>query len=393
MVGGLIASCVHLWCLTLNGYALQDIIHRSPVMLAVPVLYVLVGLFLGENRKRLARRAENLADKVRSLSEQLDSSEIKRTELERGHLEMEKRIAGQTDTLRGIYDNLAKLASAKNEAELWDMTVELLYHEMRAESCAIWKMSPPELLALNGATPDEIPPLARVAVRKKGIATAADWVPEPDRATPGAELAGVLVGDPVRPIVVVVSGMAFNRLNRNTGILFELMVERAGTVAQEIRNLDKLRKVTVDDPELGLSSENYLRNRIHEQTLLARRHGGDLTLIRCKFENDIQPRTLAERLSVIVACGIRAVARASDGIAFFPSDQAFVILLPGTNAEGGKVVIKKIVDNLSALQLRQPDDTPLLQLDWGLSQYDPQRGEAALYEQLFAPARAGGLAQ
>lgn len=385
IVAGLAASASHLWVLTRIGYPLQDVLHRSPEMLAVPVLYVLVGLFLGESRERLARRGDYLKGQVDDLSHQLDSSEIKRMEVERGHLEMEKRIAGQTDTLRGVYDNLNRLNGARNEEELWEITVELLGVEMQAASCTVWETSPVKLLAAKGAAPDAPPPLVRIATKRKGIATAADWNPGAGRGkSPGAELAGLLLPDAENPVVLAVSGMHFNRLNRNTSILFELMLQRAGAVAEEIRRLNRLRRVTINDPELGLSSENYLRNRIREQALLARRHGHQLSVIACTPSRADMERTLDERLTVVTACAIRAVARASDGIAYFPPQKAFVVMLPGTGAPGARVVIDKIGANLDKLDLSVNGGPPLVDLSWGLAEFDAQGGEEAMLERLFA---------
>ncbi|MDR3211900.1 MAG: hypothetical protein LBU79_08295 [Planctomycetota bacterium] len=388
MVAGLVSAAAHVLILGFTGIPVQDIIHRDPKLLAGPVLYVLVGLFVGESRERLGKRADYLSEVVGDLSRQLDSSEIKRMGLERSRLELEKRIAGQTDTLKAVHTSLDKLSGAGSETELWERTVELVCRELLAKSCIVWRISPPEILASNGSTTPEIPPLAYVAIRKRRVVTASDWNPRPGQPSPGAELAGVISSDSKNLTVMVASGIPFNRLTRNTAILFGLMAQRAGDLANELRHLDQLRLATVNDPELGMMSESYLRSRIREQCLLYRRHGGTLSVVACKNRHHNE-RQLEERLSVVVACAIRAVIRSSDGVAFFAQENAFVMMLPGSPKVGGQAVVNKVEGYLNRLDLRDGGGHKVINNEWRVAEFDPKLGDEALYPQLFPESAAG----
>lgn len=354
IIGGTLAAGLHLWNLTREGFSLQDLLRRYPEMLTAPALFIFVGMYLGEMRERLGKRADFYKSMVDDITLKLDENEIRRMNLERDHLALEKRIAGQTDTLLGVYETLGRLAAARSEDELWQLLVDVAQGEMRAESCGVWRVSPLHLLAVNGAMPERPPPLAELAARRRDVVTLADWTDLRGNETPGADVAGVVVDDADGVVVIAVSGVPFGTLNRASVVLFRLLLERAGAQVEEIRNFDQLRLASVSEPELGLGSESYLRNRIHEHTLLARRHHTDLTVLACAFSRE-PSKQLAGRLQVVLACSIRAAVRESDGIAYFANSKAFVILLPQSDLAGAGVVMGKIRSNLATLGLRDAE--------------------------------------
>lgn len=386
IVGGALAAALHLWNLTREGFSVQDLLHRYPEMLTAPALFIFVGMYLGETRERLAKRADFYKNMVDELNRKLDENEIRRMNLERDHLTLEKRIAGQTDTLLGVYENLGKLAGAGSEDELLGQLVDVVQSEMRAEACGIWRMSPPRLLAVSGAMAERPPPLAGVAARRRDVVILADWTDLNGNEAPGADVAGVVLDDDDGAIVIAVSGVGFGNLNRASVIFFRLAVERAGTLVREIRRFEQLRLASVAEPGLGLGSASYLRNRIHEQVLLARRHRTDLTILSCAFLHE-PPKRLANRLQVVLACSIRAAVRASDGIAHFGGSDSFVVLLPQSDLSGAGVVMGKIKANLALLDLRDSEGGNALALKWNVIPVDGSRDEAAMYRELF-----GGMA-
>jgi len=296
--GGAVAAGVHIWSLTYHSdFSFQDIFHRSADLLIHPILYVAVGMFVGEARERLARRADHFAKEVADRVRELDASEIKRLNLERARIDMEKRLASQPDTLRGVYESLNHLNGARTEAELWAALAEITRRGMDAATACVWRQATSELLAVAGASSGVVPRLASLAVRRRGVVTLADWTRVRDDTYPGAELAGMVTKDTENPVVLTVSGMGFGRLNRNTIVQFELFVRYAGAVAGTLRQQDRLRRASIEDPALGLHSEAYLKNRIREQALLARRYGTDLTLLACSLRRALPPK-LVERALV-----------------------------------------------------------------------------------------------
>ncbi len=43
LIGGCLAAVLHLWELTRAGHGLEELLHRSPEMLIVPVLYIFIS--------------------------------------------------------------------------------------------------------------------------------------------------------------------------------------------------------------------------------------------------------------------------------------------------------------------------------------------------------------
>lgn len=388
IVAGAAAALLHLWQFSGAGRTFQDLVHRYPQELVTPALFILVGMYLGEIRERLAKRAEHFREVNRDLERRLDANEIKRLQLERDRVEMEKRIAGQTDTLLSLHENLERLGGVRSEAELWSTLTDIVSREMRAEICGVWRLSPPGLLSVAGACSETPPPLVSLALKRRGLATIADWTAERGDEPAGAELAMPLGDDSECPLAMAVSGMPFARLNRGAGIRFKLLAEKAAATALELRHLERLRRATIADAELGLTSETYLRNRIREEKLLARRHKTMLAMLCCSLDNP--PSRLAGRLDTILACSIRAAVRASDGIAYFQEQKAFVVVLPQSDMAGAGVVARKIAANLETLDLRDDGDIPLTRFRWNAMMLDGELSEAELYERLFGGAAREG---
>lgn len=388
IIGGCVASGLHLWELTRVGNTFEDLLHRTPEMLLVPVLYILVGMYLGEIRERLARRSEHFQGVVADLNKRLDANEIQRLNLERAHLEMEKRIAGQADTLLGVYHNLSRLDAAETEDELWEIVVETTRSGMRAEAGGVWRLSPRKLLAVAGALSERVPPLAALAVRKRGVATVGDWVAGENEGSPLADMAGVLVDDAEGQVVLVVTGMEFGQLNRNSAIYFELVVQRVRVIVGELRRLERLKRISIDDPRLGLASEIYLKNHIHKQALLARRHRTPLCLVCCAPKNSQPDGGMADRLDTVLACAIRSSIRASDGVAWFADRKAFVVMLPQCDLAGAAIVMRNVAGKLDALNLRDAGGVPLLDLRWNSEVLGGDVDSDVVYDRLFSGMEA-----
>jgi hypothetical protein len=397
IVGGVAAAVIYLAELTRLGHSFQELMHLNPAMLLIPTLFIFVGMSLGETREHLAKRGDHFRLETLKLNGELDTNEARRMSLERANLELQKRIAGQTNTLLGVHANLNRLDGAKTEAELWNLLTGIVQTELRAECSAVWRIGDGEILAVTGAAIGQIPPLARLAARRRGLVTVGDWLEagggdEP----PGAELATILTEDRDNQAVLTASGLAFGNLNRGSIVFFDLVARRAEVVCREIRRLESFLRITISNQELGLSSESYLRNRVREEAMLSRRHKTELALLAGAIARDY-PKGMWERMEVIVSCAIRASVRSSDGVAFFGREKAFVIVLPGSNEAGAAIVANKVAGHLEQLRLIDPEGNPAPELAWNALRVEAGEREEEIYRKLFAklssaPGTRGGSA-
>lgn len=386
---GLAAASLYLWSMSEQGYLWQDLLHRQPALLIRPGLFLLFGAWLGAISESLTRRMEYFRDKASALAAQLDSSEIKRTELERSRIEIEKRIAGQGATLLTLHDSFKRLGRASSEEELLFALDVVLREESGAENCGIWRISQGRSRLAAGRFNGDIPPIALAVGKNHRVINVADWSRH-EEAPPGADLSALILNNESERLVVALAGVPFACLTRDFALRFGLLAEQAGLVLGALRDREILRRQAALDAESGLVSEIYLRRRVNEEIALARRHKTPLSLLACSIAGKHENRQT--RLETALSCSIRACIRFSDGLAWFPDAGAFVIVLPQCDEQGAAVVLKKIKSNLELLDLRDTHNQELYEFAWSIHACDGALEEAAVFTRLFSGMRSEACA-
>lgn len=327
-VCGLAAAAIYLWCMSEQGYLWQDLLHRQPSLLIEPGLFLLFGVYLGALGESQTKRMEHFRDKAMSLSGQLDSCEIQRTELERSRIAMEKRIAGQGATLLTLHEGFKRLGRASSDDDLLHVLESLLREESGAEHCGIWRIAEGSPRLVCGRFDGGIPAIATAVGKNHKVMSAADWSRN-NEEFPGADLAALIWDAESERLVVALAGCPFVRLTRD-------FVLRIGLLACSII--------------------------AHRQTTQA-------------------------RLDTALSCSIRACIRFSDGLAWFSSARAFVIVLPQCDEHGAAIVLKKIEANLAMLDLRDARHQALYELAWSIQACDDTLNGDAMFTRLFADMR------
>lgn len=380
-VCGLTAAALYLWTLSEQGYLWQDLLHRQPAFLVMPGLFLLFGAYLGAVSERQTKRMEYFRDKAAALAGQLDSSEIKRAELERSRIEIEKRIAGQGATLLTLHDNFKKLGKAASEEELLFALDIVLRDESKAESCGIWRIARGRAEFTAGRFSGDIPPIALAVGKNHKVINAADWS-RYEEEHPGADLSALIHDNESERLVVALAGVPFTRLTRDFVLRFGLLAEQAGLVLETLRNRETLQDMAVLDTESGLVSEAYLRRRVDEEVALAGRHKTPLSLLACSISGNRE--NMQSRLKTALFCSIRACIRFSDGLAWFPNAEAFVIVLPQCDEQGAEIVLKKIESNLEKLDLQDSHNHAIYETAWSILACDNSLKGDAIFTHLFS---------
>lgn len=383
-VCGLTSAAIYLWILSEQGYLWQDLLHRQPDLLIRPGLFLLFGTYLGGLSERQTRRMEYFKDKARTLTAQLDSSEIQRTELERTLVEMEKRIAGQGATLLTLHDSFKRLGRASSEEELFFALDGILREESRSASCGIWRIAQGRSQLVAGRFNGALPAIALAVGKNHRVISAADWSRHSEEL-PGADLSALIVDNESERLVVALAGSPFVRLTRDFALRIGLLAEQAGLVLGALRDREILRRQAALDTESGLVSETYLRRRVNEEVALANRHKTQLSLLACSIAGNREK--LQARLETALSCSIRACIRFSDGLAWFPNARAFVIVLPQCDEQGATIVLKKIESNLEMLDLRDAHNQAIYAITWSIYTYDGTLKGDAIFARLFSGMR------
>jgi diguanylate cyclase (GGDEF)-like protein len=124
------------------------------------------------------------------------------------------------------------------------------------------------------------------------------------------------------------------------------------------RSQTALRELAQTDPLTGLANLRAFRARLDEEVKRARRYGTPLTAVMADMDhlkpvNDELGHAAGDRAIAAVAAVIRGELRETDFGARYGGDE-FVLLLPHTSAEEGRVLAERVCARLKAVALGSP---------------------------------------
>jgi diguanylate cyclase (GGDEF)-like protein len=123
-----------------------------------------------------------------------------------------------------------------------------------------------------------------------------------------------------------------------------------------VRSQTALRELAQTDPLTGLSNLRAFRARLDEETKRARRYRTPLTCVMADMDqlkpiNDELGHAAGDRAIAAVAAVIREELRETDFGARYGGDE-FVVLLPHTGADEGRVFAQRVLARLRAAELQ-----------------------------------------
>jgi len=369
----------------------QASIYILPSLL-VALLYVVVGIVLGEAMEWRIRRAEFHQRQAEEMRRKVQASEIRRQEIESAYRVLEGRIAGQTSTVITLYESAQRL-DALEPQEIYHGLADVLKKNLDVERCSIWEAGPdkvfrPVVPAEPGDRP--LPPLGRAVLREGGVVTAREFFLEQEAAPGDGLLAGPLraTGDQITAVVVV-EAMRFVGFTHTRVRLFELLLAWTSRSLANATNVADARRRDVYDAQLDLTSEAFLRARAEEEIALVRRRGASASVLVCRPAGEI-PEETYQRLLVVLARTYRHLTRLSDSLAYFERERAFILFLPDVTLEGCATVRNKLEQNVAELDLRPyGPEQEALRLEWGMAELEDKEDFDRLLSRAFASLPRG----
>ncbi len=345
--GGLCAlACAGLYLagLARTGPLLSESLQLDAWRLKEPLLFVIGGMFMAETVHSLRMRAEFLLQQRMQLSEQLAAGRDAARELEQAYRALEGRLAGETDTITGFFQQ-ARAVAGQSSREIMHNLLQVLGQSLGMEGCWLWSREPgghwrpfsPD----QPASPINVP-IAGLALREERVVNARELELE----APDAD-AGIIAGCLLRPdrtvrAVVAVKSMPFARFTQRNFLFFEMLLDWASERIQHQELLGRLRGYDVFDRHLGLTSELFFRTSAAKVCQQVRRQGQDSCLLFLRFPQQLGI-VIRQRVYIVTAAIMRHAIRASDIAAYFREPDAFVIFLPGTNRDQAAIVREKIL--------------------------------------------------
>ena len=168
---------------------------------------------------------------------------------------------------------------------------------------------------------------------------------------------------------------------------------------REVR-LEALKKQAMTDGLTGLFNRHYFEKTLERELNQARRSEKDLSLIVFDVDffkkyNDRYGHQSGDGCLIAVAGAIKeSLRRESDWAVRFGGEE-FVVILPGTELEGAKLMAEKIMEAVRRLRIPHEDSTvgPFLTLSAGIASSREVDDSAQLFnladQNLYAAKNAG----
>jgi len=348
--------------------------------LDLPLLFLLVGAFLGAVRQRYIR-AE------RKLEAELDC--------ERGHVELERqkyqaseevrqaieaKIVGQTVTVRTLY-HIAMQFSEGSEQEIFRGCMELLSEHFGVSRASIWLREGGDFVvsetlgwgkgeAVEGRRSCDRTALD-LAYRRNRMTTPqqiGEWAGnDADDATDFVALFAIQGEDGAAVGVVAIEHMEFLSLTRSNLDLIELIVEWMSRSLSTTRKIAQLQRDVMWDSKFNVYSPHYFREALDREFVRARDLGQGLSIAMLQVENygGLSPET-RDLIAQSVVVALKRRLDESSLLCSYDLDGVFAVLSPSMEEQALDVRLAEVQKELSEMNVVRT-----LKLDEKVAEYNP----------------------
>ncbi len=176
--------------------------------------------------------------------------------------------------------------------------------------------------------------------------------------------------------------------------LYTQLTQRANELEHLVELYEEANMRASIDPLTGLHNRRFFQDQLSRDFAQSRRHHRHLSVIMLDIDhfksfNDTFGHMLGDEVIVSVARVLEQAVRLSDLTARWGGEE-FIVALPDTDLEGAVTVAERIRENVSEIQLTDPEGNPLRQItvSLGVSSLRPEddriaelieRADRALY--------------
>ncbi len=379
---GALAALLYLALLALREGSLFAVDISDVQLIINPVLFLLVGIALGELREWHKRAHTRLAakyDEVEAGIQDLAQRYLAALELDR---ELERQIVSQTSTVMTLYEaakSLEHLDMRTLSPSLLDLTASFV----EADSCALYLRRDGKFV-LEAARPASTKPddrpkeldttqgLPAIVLEDRRTATVRDVIAEATPTQLGDQpllMATPLLSEDREVMgILTVESMPFLRFTPANIKLFTLLGDWASSAFQRALRFQRTQDRNVEDEQTGAYNYPHTSKRLQEEIRRARQYQLPLTLLAVRIEDydeimPVQVPGVLRTLGVVFRHYIRPI----DILGRYITDDVFLIILPHVAADEGRSLATRISREVEAFDFKPFNDDRNLTVTPGLA--------------------------
>ena len=338
--------------------------------LVQPILFIAVGVLLGEIRESQKTRYEKLVVDHNALTEKHEDLIQRYEALSRAKQELDTHIISQEQSLTTVYEAAKGLKSLREE-EIYPAVIEFLVSFLSAESCAVYLLTEDRLLLAACQDPEgdfvrqtELPVddgMVAEAISTRRTVSLNALTPSADfakLADDGIVICVPLLNNDNQVLGVLnIERLPFLKFNPQAVRLASIIGEWCGSAIENARTYQDTRDKNISNDVTGAYTYAYFLKRLQEEFLRARRYGQELSLIVFKIEDFASiEKGLQQDILTVVSLVFKNRLREID-LYFHDQEQSrYFIVLPGTPLDGAQIASRKIFSEILAFKFRPYGD-------------------------------------
>ncbi len=362
-----------------------------------PILFIAVGILLGEIRESQKTRYEKLVVDHNDLTERHEDVIQRYEALSRAKQELDTHIISQEQSLTTVYEAAKGLKSLREE-EIYPAVVEFLVTFLAADACSVYLLAEDRLLLAACQDPeDDFERQTELSVDEGMVAEAisTNRTVSLNALTPSADFAqladdGIVICVPLLDSnnhvlgVLNIERLPFLKFNPQAVRLASIIGEWCGSAIENARTYQDTRDRNISNDVTGAYTYAYFLKRLQEEFLRARRYGQELSLIVFKIDdfNSIEDG-LQQDILTVVSLVFKNRLREIDLYFHDQEESRYFIVLPGTEMGGAQVASRKIFSEILAFKFRPYEDDRAMSIRTGIASFT---GTMEQPEELIAEA-------